>query len=149
MARTYFERRSLASALKTFLQARGWNVTEIKEGFQHDEPVNPNTVSVHFLPSRFQELQMGRDKKSFRRRIQIDAYMESEPRAEAIVDDIMDFVDEVPITVHDMNSNTTGTMICYDSESIEGDVLNPIFSQPALLHWRGVITGTYEMHYEV
>jgi hypothetical protein len=149
MASTKFERRSMAAALLTYLQARSWNVTEIKEGFQHEEPVVAPTVSVHFLPSRFQELQMGRDKKSFARRVQIDCYMEQESRAEAIVDDIMDFVDDVPIPVVNENSQQVAMMICYNTESIEGDVLNPVYNRPEILRWRGVISATYECHYEV
>jgi hypothetical protein len=149
MARKFHERRSLANTLLPYLQTRGWNLTEIREGWQNPDAITLPTVSIYFLPTRFEERQLGRDKKAFARRVQIDCYMESENRADAIVDDIMDFIDEITISVTDSNNNSTATMACYNTESIVGDVVPPVLTDPELLRWRGVIKATYETDYIV
>lgn len=146
MAKTYFERRSLASGLSTYLQGKGWNITEVREGYGDVGTIEPPTVAVTFQPSRFSELQMGRDAKFFTRRIQIDMYMENESRATAIVDDAGDFVDEQVITVVDNNSDEKARMISI-TESIELEVVPPIMTQPLWRHWRGIIRAVYEVQY--
>jgi hypothetical protein len=148
MAKKFHERRSLAKSLLTYLQGRGWNLTGILEGFQSQETVIAPTVSVYFLPSAFEELEIGRTKATFTRRVQIDAYMENEDRADAIGDDIMEFMDEVPIVVEDANTQEDlANMICYDTSSISSDTLPPILKEPRVKHWRNVSRATYETHY--
>lgn len=148
MARKYHERRSLASALLTYLTARGWNITEIREGFLSEDTITVPTVSVYFLPSVFEELEIGRTNKTFIRRVQVDAYMENEGRADAIGDDIMDFIDETPVVVEDVITDIDlANMICYDTQSISSETVPPIFKEAKVKHWRSVTKATYETHY--
>lgn len=147
-AKSYFERRSLSSALGTYLQNAGWTVN-IREGYFSNDAIESDTVAVTFLPSAIAELQIGRaaQEKTIVRRVQINAYMSNEHKASDIVDEIMEFVDMVPITVEDADDNDLASMICYDSSSISGDVVPPIMKNPSVTRWRGVIRGTYEVHY--
>lgn len=147
MERLRFESRSLASALLTYLQALGWNVTAIEEAFITEVPLTLPAVSVHFIASKEQERQLGRAAKSYKRPIQIDAYMETKQRAQAITDSIGDFMDEVPIVVKDQNNALLANMICFDTESIILDTLSPSALQPALIRWRGVAKCVYDVDY--
>lgn len=147
-AKSYFERRSLASALSTYLSNAGWTIT-MREGWYGDSEVQPDTVAVYFLPSSISELQMGRTgmEKGHVRRVQINCYMSNEHKAGDIVDEIMEFIDQEPITVQDADTNTIASMICYNSASISGEIVPPIMKNPSITHWRGVIKATYETHY--
>jgi len=151
MARKFHERRSLATALNTYLDAREWTTVTIKEGWQHDEAIVVPMVAIHFLPSAFAELEMGRgdSKRNFIRRVQIDCYMESENRADAITDTIADFVDETNITVLDTETSAElGYMFVPDTGSITTETVPPIAIQPKIGRWRGVIKMTYEVFYD-
>lgn len=151
MARKYHERRSLSTALNTYIDARGWNTVTIKEGWQHDAEITVPTVAVHFLPSAFSSLEMGRGdtKRDFIRRIRIDCYMESESRADAITDDIADFIDETNITVlHVETGMELGYMFVPDTGSITTETIPPIMTEPKVGRWRGVIKATYEVFYD-
>ncbi len=148
MARKFHERRSVASALYTYLAARGWNITEVKEGFQSNDTIEAPAVSIYFLPSAFEELEMGRMNKTFVRRVQIDAYMLNEATAEGIGDDVMDFLDEVPVVVKDVETDAElANMIVYDTSSITSETVPPILKEARVKHWRNVSKGTYEVHY--
>jgi len=150
MARKYHERRSLATALNSFLQGRGWDIP-IKEGWQHEAAITPPIIGVHFLPSIFSELEIGRGdkKRDFIRRVQIDCYMTNESTADAITDDIADFIDEASITVSDTGTNAElGYMFVPDSRSITTEVVPPVMREPKSLRWRGVIKATYEVFYD-
>lgn len=149
MARQRYEKRSFGTALTTYLQAIGWVVT-YTEGYKSDSPIQPPQIAVTFPPSTRRELQLGRlpGKDSlFRRIVQVDAYMENEERADAIIDDIMDFIDITPISVVDQNTNFLATLICQDTESIFGEVLPPITTDPKIGRWRGVVRAQMEAHY--
>lgn len=151
MARKYHERRSLASALNTYIDSKGWTDVGIKEGWQHDDEISPPMVGIHFLPSAFSELELGRgdQKRDFIRRVQIDCYMENESRAEAISDDIADFIDQSNITVQEVGTGTTlGYMFVPDTSSITTETVPPIMSQPKVGRWRGVIKATFEVFYD-
>jgi len=147
MAKIRFERRSFATELLTYLQGRGWNdVTEIREQFIKDIPLTLPAVGVHFIPSRIKELQLGRNAPTYTRAIQVDVYMESEQRSEAIIDDIGDFMDEISIAVKDTSSNIIAYMVS-ETDSILLD--NPPLqaTSPELIRWRGVASCIYEVHY--
>lgn len=148
MARQFWERKSIASALLTYLQAKGWNITEVREGFP-DEVIALPTVAIHFPPTNFKELEMGRGvvKRNFSRRVQFDAYMENENRANAIADDIMDFVDEVVVVVTDNESNELAQTACFDTSTIIADTMPPFSPKPAIIKWRGIVKATYETMY--
>jgi hypothetical protein len=151
MARRYNERRSLANAIDTYIDNLGWTDVTIKEGWQHDQQIQPPMLSIHFLPSAFSELEIGRGdkKRDFIRRVQIDCYMENESRAEALSDDIADFIDDSYITVHDVStSGTLGYMFVPDTGSITTETVPPIMTSPKVGRWRGVIKATYEVFYE-
>lgn len=149
MARRRFERRSFGEELTTYLQSVGWNIT-YSEGYKSDTAVSPPQIAVTFLPSTRLDLQLGRISKKeslFRRLIQVDAYMENEDRADAIIDDIMDFIDETPVEIVDQNDSFLGTLICQNSETIFGETLPPITSDPRIGRWRGVVRAQLEAFY--
>ena len=148
MARKYFERRSFRNELSTYLTSKGWTDVTYKEGFQGDTTISIPTVAIHFLPGSNKAFQLGSTgERLFKRVIQVDAYMESEPRADSISDDIMDFIDYTPVSIIDNTSAVLGSLICQDSESIYGETLKPILTDPKLLRWRGVVRATLEAHY--
>jgi len=147
MAKIRFERRSFATELLTYLQARGWNdIQTIQEQFIKDVPLTLPAVGVHFIPSKMKELQLGRDAPTYTRPVQVDVYMESEQRSEALIDDIGDFMDEISIPVKDTSSNIIAYMIS-DTESILLETPPLIASSPELIRWRGIATCVYEVHY--
>ena len=151
MANELAERHTLAAAMKTYLQARGWNIDGVYEGFKVEQTIEVPTVSLYFLPSRYYELQMGREgtsEKSFNRRIQFDTYMESEDRSIAIRDDIADYLDSAFLNIVDpLNSNVLGTLQCPDSETIRLDTLPPNLTEPKIKRWRSVVQATLLAHY--
>lgn len=151
MERIRFESRSLSSTLLTYLQGLGWNVDAIQEAFITDVPLTVPAVSVHFIQSREHERELGRTYKAFKRPIQIDVYMESKQRAQAIIDAIGDFMDEQTISVTDpTNSNElVAYMTCFDTESIMLDTLAPLATAPTLVRWRGVAKCVYDVDYLV
>jgi hypothetical protein len=146
MAKTRYERRSFASSLLTYLQTAGWNITKVEEQFIKDIPLTVPAVGIHFIPSKMKELQMGRDAPAFVRTIQVDVYMESEQRAEAIIDDIGDFMDLESIAVKDKDSTIIAYMIS-DSDSILLEIPPLIATAPDLVRWRGIARATYEVNY--
>ena len=146
MAKIRFERRSFATQLLTYLQAQGWDVDRVEEQFIKDVPLTIPAVGVVITPSRVKELQMGRTVASYVRPVQVDVYMESEARAEAITDDIGDFMDLEAIHVKDKDNNIIAYMIS-DSESIVLDVPPLIATSPALVRWRGIAKCVYDVNY--
>lgn len=148
-ARQRYEKRSFGTGLITYLQTAGWNVT-YSEGYQSDEAITPPQIAITFPPSTRKELQLGRipGKDSlFRRIVQVDAYMENERRAEGIIDDIMDYIDIVPVTIVDQSTSFLGTLICMDTETIFGEVLPPLTTDPKIGRWRAVVRAQMEAHY--
>lgn len=151
-AKKYFERRSLASALGTSLNGLNWAIGQVREGFQSELPIQPPLVAIHFLPSNYIELQLGRSittEKSFSRRIQVDCYMETEPRAMSIADDVAEFLDEMHIAIADPSGTILGTMYVPDSTTIITDLMTPRMSDPVSIRWRGIVVATIESDYIV
>jgi hypothetical protein len=148
MARKYYERRSLRNALNTYLTSKSWTDITYREGFANEETITVPLVAVHFLPTNSVPLQIGSgSEKLFKRVVQIDAYMESEPRADAICDDIMDFLDIVPVSIVDATSAMLGSLICQDTGSIYSETFAPILPNPKVIRWRGIVRATLEAHY--
>ena len=149
MAKKYFERNSLARALNTYLTSLGYNNLTITEGWRNNDVINPPHVNVYFLPSRYLELQMGRtNERSFVRRVQIDVYMTTEDKADAITEDIAEYLDNMTINVsRPDNSLTGGLLLCPDSETITMETLPPVMVDPKVKRWRGVVQATLEAHY--
>jgi len=148
----YYERHSLASALGTSLNNTGWGIGQVREGFQSELEIQPPMVAVVFLPSRMIELQLGRKltgNKSYRRAIQVTSYMETEPRAMAIGDDVADFLDLFYINITDPSSNNIGVLYCPDSESIVVDTLPPNISDARVQRWKSVVSAVLEADYFV
>lgn len=147
MARVRFEQRSVLAALEAYLTTASWSGITYSDGFQPDQVITNPMIAVTFPPSEIRELQLGRTAdRLFSRRILVNAYMESEPRAQTIVDDIMDFMDLVCVNITDENEVFKGTLIC-GSETIRGQVLQPVLSAPKSMRWRGVVSGQYEAFY--
>jgi hypothetical protein len=151
MANELAERHSLAGAVGPELVGKGWAIGTIKEGFKPETTITLPTVTLYFLPSSYVETQMGRStssEKSFLRRIQFDAYMESEDRAIAIRDDIADYLDGMFINIVDpLNSNTLGLLHIPDSETIRMDTLPPNLTEPKIKRWRGIVQATMQADY--
>lgn len=148
MPKRTYEKYAIASALATYLTGKGWPITEVRRGFQSDIPITVPAVSLFYLPSAFDELQMGRDQPAFQRRIQVDAYMETEERAESIGDDIGDFFDEETVSVIDADtSDIIARIRCYDSSTIIMDTLPPNMSDAKLKRWREVVKATVNVDY--
>jgi hypothetical protein len=154
MPRRRYEKYALASALTTYLRGKGWkdldgnDIAAVRIGFQSDVPISVPLVSVYFLPSSFDELEIGRTDPYFTRRVQVDAYMEDEPRAESIGDDIGDFFDLETVTVIDpVTASGIATLRCMDSTSIIMDTLPPNMSDSKILRWREVVKATVEVDY--
>lgn len=152
MAKKYFERRSVALALEDWLTDAGWNTGKVEEGFQSEETIRVPMVSIYFLPSRYVEKQLGRStttEKSFTRRVQVDCYMESEPRADAISDDVGEFFDQMFINITDPSGSILGNIYCPDSETILLDTIPPVMSEVKVKRWRSVIQATLESNYVI
>lgn len=148
MARKYFERRSLRNELSTYLTGLGWSDVTYREGFQNEETVSIPSVAVHFLPGNNKAFQIGdTGERLFKRVVQIDCYMETEHRADAIADDIMDFFDLESVDIINNVSANLGALVCQDTESIYSDTMRPIMENPKLLRWRSIVRATLEAHY--
>jgi len=150
ISRRLYERRSFGNALTTYLQGQGWNVT-YSEGWSSDRTITVPQIAVEFVdPSGPKALQIGgtsNGEKVFLRRVQVDAYMENEQRADTIIDSIMDFIDLEAIDIKDQSGNTLGLFICYDTDRIYGDTLPPATSDPRPIQWRGIVRAEMEAHY--
>lgn len=148
MARKQYEIRAFRNALENYLAGIGWLGLEFREGFKSEKTIVVPTVAIRYLPSNKKELQIGGKggEDLIKRIIQVDCYMETEDRADAITEDIMDFIDLNSVTVVDPSNNTIGTLICIDTESIYADVLPPLLTDPKVKRWRGVVRATLESH---
>jgi len=142
----YYEERAVSTALQTYLTDKGWTNLRFKEGWDNPTPIAERDVSVYIVRNSKLQLEMGQTSKTYIRPIQVDAYMETEAQAGAIVDDIMDFMDIVPIVIQDETGNALGSMLC-STNSIISDTVPPIFANPKITWWRGVTRGTYETNY--
>lgn len=150
MVRVYYERHSLANALGTLLNSKGWAIGQVREGFQSEDDIVPPMVSVYFLPSRYLELQMGRsiiNNKNFERRVQIDCYMETEPRAMTIGDDVADFFDEMFIQIVDPAGAIKGNLYVPNSETISTEIISPRMTELKVDRWRSTTYASLEADY--
>jgi hypothetical protein len=142
----YYEERAVSTALLTYLNTAGWSDIVIKEGWDNKTPIALRDISVYVVRNSKTQLEMGSKSKTFKRPIQVDAYMETEAQAGAIADDIMEFMDDVPLNIVDETAAILGTMECA-TDSIVSDTLPPNYSNPQVTWWRGVVRGTYESNY--
>ena len=152
MASKFFERRAIRNQLKTYLEGKSWTNLVWSEGFTNEvnlQTIEPPFISVILDDLGRQELEMGpalNENTTFSRRAQINVYMESEDRVNAITDDISDFLDLEIIVIKGNNGNSLGTMIS-DTESIVSDSPVPTFGEVTSLLWEGIATCVYETHY--
>jgi hypothetical protein len=148
MARKISERKAVRDALETYLISKGWVVT-YREGFPVGNQVVVPMVAVHFVdPQRALSLQLGRtQEKLYSRDLQFDCYMDSENKADSIADDVMDFVDEVPIYIVDKMSGLTVGSLISNTESISSYTVPPDLQIEPINRWRAIIRGTYDAHY--
>lgn len=141
------ERRSVRNELSTYLTAKGWTGINFEEGFLKDEAIVVPCVSVHFLPSNFAALQIGRTSdNSITRVVQIDCYMESEPRADAISESIAEFLEITNIPIKNETNNEIGVLTS-ETESINWQTVPPILNNPKIIRWRAIIRVTYHAYY--
>lgn len=152
IAKMYFERRAIANSLGTELNTNGWGIGQVREGFQWEQDIQVPLVAVSMLPSNMLELQMGRSvtgEKSHTRLIQVDCYMESEPRAMTIGDDVADMIDRMYESITDHTNTPIGVLFCPNTESIRITILNPNMADVRVKRWRAVIQALIETHYLV
>lgn len=150
MARVPYEQRSVLLALETYLTTKGWNNITYSDSYQSDETITNPQVTVTFPPSSMVELQLGKVEngdKLFSRRILVNAYMESERRAQNMADDIMDFMDETCVDIVDPSGTTLGYIICSNTEAIRAETFAPILNQPKLLRYRAAVQGPFDAFY--
>lgn len=141
------ERRSLRNELVTYMAAQGWSSINFEEGFLKDEAIVVPCVSIYFLPSNFKALQMGRDNSnSIKRVVQIDCYMESEPRADAISEVIADFIEIKTIPIKNQDNTEIGVLTS-DTDSISWQTVPPIMTNPKIIRWRAIIRATLHAYY--
>jgi hypothetical protein len=67
--------------------------------------------------------------------------MESEPRADAISEEIAEFLELTVVSIKDQNSTELGTLMS-DSESITWQTVPPIMDNPKIIRWRSIIRAT-------
>lgn len=147
MPNKYMERRSLRNDLSAYMITQGWTGINFEEGFLNNEAIIVPCVSVYFLPSNFKAIQLGRDSSnSIKRVVQIDCYMESEPRADAVSEVIADFIEKTTISIKDQNNNELGTLTS-DSDTITWQTVPPIMNKPKIIRWRAIIRVTYHAYY--
>jgi len=151
MASKFFERRSLRAQMETYLESKGWIGLTWAEGFSAISlsEITPPFIGVMLDDLGRTELELGHDStsnKTFIRRAQMNIYMESEDRVDALLDDISDFLDMEVIIIKDNLSAVLGSLIS-DTETIAGQVTEPILSTESNLQWQGVISCSYEAHY--
>jgi len=143
----YIERRSLRNGLSAYLTAQGWTGINYEEGFLKDEAIVVPCVSVHFMPSNFKALQMGRDNSnSIKRVVQIDCYMESEPRADAISETIADFIEMTTVSIKGQDNIEIGVLTS-ETETISWQTLAPILNKPKIIRWRAIVRATLNAYY--
>lgn len=154
MARRTYEKHSLGLALQSYLSDVGWTGVTFQESGNNQKQLSNPQITVSFVPrSSRVALQLGSagsgssEQSTFERIVQFDAYMETEKRAETIIDDIMDFAELETVSIIAPSGDTVGYMIVQDSESIYGDTLPPAGENPRIMKWRGVVRATYESYY--
>jgi hypothetical protein len=147
----FFERRSIRNQLKIYLEKKGWTDLTWSEGFSALSlaTVEPPFISVILEDLGKATLEMGNNaenNKLFNRRAQINVYMESADRVDALMDEIGDFMDMEAIIIKDNNNNVLGSMIS-DTESILMTSIPPDTAGEADLEWHGIVACLYETYY--
>lgn len=146
-----YEQLALNSAIEAYFIALGYSDLTFKGGFQSDVTIINPLIALTFLPSEGKSLQLGKitgKDKLFSRRIQVDAYMENEPRAQTVVDDLMDFfMENLCVFILDPSGTELGYMITENDDNVTGQVLPPNLTEPKLIRWRGIVRAQLEAFY--
>lgn len=151
MTSRFFERRSFRNQLKAYLDAKGWTDLNWAESFTSFplEDIVPPFIGVTIVDYGKDELEMGSDptkNKLYTRRAQVNIYMESEDRTDALCDDVSDFMDIESIVLKDNSNTILGSMVS-DTATIISDTQYPDYEGPANLRWQGIIACMYETYY--
>lgn len=146
-----YEQRCILNDLESYLSGASWSNITYRDGFQSDKTIDNPQITVTYAPSRVTSLQLGKitnKDKLFLRRVQVDAYMENEKRAQAIVDDILDFfVENMCVDVITPAGSTVGYLTVPNDETVYGETPPPILSDPKLYRWRGIVRAEVEAFY--
>lgn len=146
-----YEQLALLNAIETHFGTLSYTGFTFNSGFQTDKTITNPQISLTFLPSEGRTLQLGKitgKDRLFGRRIQVDSYMENEPRSQTVVDDLMDFfLDDLCVFILDPAGNELGYMITTSDEGVSGQVLPPNLTQPKLIRWRGIVRAELESFY--
>lgn len=145
-----YEQRSTLDALESFLTSRGYTGITYTDGYQTDTTIKPPHVTVTLPPSGPRQLQMGRvagQESLFQRSLVINAYMENEGRAQAILDTLFEFLEFACVEIKDHLGNTLGTFQCSDYDGMLGQVFSPIMNTPQNVRWRASVTAPFQSFY--
>jgi hypothetical protein len=148
--RTRYEQRSILDALETYLSAAGFSDITYTDGYQPETPITPPQVTVTLPPSSPVELQLGRvrgQESLYARSVVVNAYMETEGRASAVIDAVMDFFEFECVVIKDHLDAELGTIQCNRVRNIVGEVFPPMMMNPQNLRWRGAVTAPMESYY--
>lgn len=150
MSRVISETRSFRTSLSGYLATAGWAGLNYSEGWDEIDIEKP-LINIYVLDGIKQSLELGyqaTNHKLYERILQMDCYMETEDRVRALCEDVMDYLDGVTLNIQD---NTTTSGIGYavfpHSETITAAFIPPMYNNPEILRWRGVVRGKYEAYY--
>jgi hypothetical protein len=73
--------------------------------------------------------------------------METEPRANAMVDTLIEFVEFMCPDIVDPSGNVLGYVRCSNDDQILGQVFDPIMNEPKLMRYRAAVTAPIESFY--
>jgi hypothetical protein len=147
MPNKYLERRAVRNRMADYLTSNGWTGINFREGFLTDETIVVPCVGVYFLPSNFKSLQLGRgSSNNITRVVQIDCYMETEPRADAISEAIATWAEDDTLPILDQDGNELGMMDA-DTNTLSWNTIAPIMANPKIIRWRAIVRATFHAYY--
>lgn len=144
-----YEQRSIMNALETYLTSKGWSGITYTDNSGEETIANPQ-ISVKVQTGSPTALQLGKSAGQdllYRRTLNINAYMETEPRANAIVDTIIEFIEFMCPDIVDPVGTVHGYVRCVDDERILGQVFPPIMNDPKLIRYRAAVNAPIEAFY--
>lgn len=144
-----YEQRSILLDLQTYLTSKGWSGITYTDNSSESTIANPQ-VTVTLSAGSPVPLQLGKNPDEdllYKRNLVINAYMETEPRANAIVDTLISYVEFACVDIVDPNAVVHGYIRCSNDDSILGQTFAPILSEPKLIRYRAAVTAPMEAFY--
>lgn len=140
------EQKAIISDLTTYLATKGWSNLTYTDGWNEMDISNP-LVNIYVIDNGPKSLGLGKtSERLYDRILQIDVFMENEDRVQAILQDLVEWMDR-SITIYDLDSAVIGSFTCVMDESIATSISPPELNNPEILRWRGIVRGDFEAHY--